>query len=50
MLLSRVFLHATYRPLQYLGVFISMGGMGAIIAADVITHRNGDDSGEMPDH
>ena len=44
MLLSRVFLHTSYKLAHYLGVGVALSGLGGLILADVITGKNRDDS------
>ncbi len=48
MLLSRVFLKTMYAPMQFVGVGVCALGLGGLVVADVLTHRNGDDSSSNP--
>nr|KAI8725819.1 solute carrier family 35 member F2-like [Biomphalaria glabrata] len=47
LLLSRLWLHTLYRWCHYLGVTISVVGLGALVAADVITGKNKDEGSDI---
>ncbi|KAK0056673.1 solute carrier family 35 member F2 [Biomphalaria pfeifferi] len=47
LLLSRLWLHTLYRWCHYLGVTISVVGLGVLVAADVITGKNKDEGSDI---